>query len=53
MGRERNIFKGGREPAMLALKEAAGRESEMEIVLEEVPVRDGSECGEDRASSGC
>ncbi len=46
MGRKRIILKSDDEPAMLALKDAARRESEMEIVLEEAPVSIGRGAGE-------
>ncbi len=40
LGRKRAILKSDIEPAILALKEAARRECDVEIVPEEAPVRD-------------
>ncbi len=40
LGHRRIILRSDNEPAMLALKVAVRRESELEIALEEVPVND-------------
>ena len=40
LGHRRVILRSDNEPAILALKEAVRRESDLEIVLEEVPVND-------------
>ena len=45
MGYRRVNFRSDSEPAILALKEAVRRESEMEIALEEVPVNDHQASG--------
>jgi hypothetical protein len=40
LGHKKIIMKSDREPAILACNEAVRRESDVEIVLEEVPVGD-------------
>ena len=45
LGYKKVIMKSDNEPATLALKEAVRRESDVEIVMEEVPVGDHQENG--------
>ena len=45
LGYRRVTFRSDNEPAILALKEAFRRESDVEIVLEQVPVGDHQASG--------